>query len=162
MKKLWDLKKDFSNLDLEGQGRGIIIEVTHLLLLGPFYTIETKKDQTFWRGVYLCNVQTKNQFYSKFICAIIKYTLLVDVTEKLLERTNGWTLNEPSDTKKNQLWWSTLALVLYTPVFTKYGPLWLFFNHCINSQFLIFMYLSKNEIAHFKRILTRCASNARE
>ena len=53
MKKLWDLKKVFSNLDLEGQGSGIIMGVTRLLLLGPFYTIQTKKDQTFWRGVYV-------------------------------------------------------------------------------------------------------------
>ena len=53
MKKLWDLKKVFSNLELEGQGRCIIRGVTGLLLLGPFYTIQTKRDQTFWRGVYL-------------------------------------------------------------------------------------------------------------
>ena len=53
MKKLWDLKKLFSNLEPEGQGRGIIIGVTRLLLLGLFYTIQTKRDQTFWRGVYI-------------------------------------------------------------------------------------------------------------
>ena len=41
MKKLWDLKKVFSNLELEGQGRGIIMGGTRLLLLGPFYTIQT-------------------------------------------------------------------------------------------------------------------------
>ena len=41
MKKLWDLKNVFSNLELEGQGHGIIMGVTHLLLLGPFYTIQT-------------------------------------------------------------------------------------------------------------------------
>ena len=41
MKKLWDLKKVFSNLEPEGQGRGIIMRVTHLLLLELFYTIET-------------------------------------------------------------------------------------------------------------------------
>ena len=52
MKKLWDLKKGFSNLELEGQGQGIIMGVTHLLLLGPFYTIHTKTDKTFWRAVY--------------------------------------------------------------------------------------------------------------
>ena len=34
-------KKVFSNLELEGQGHGIIMEVTRLLLLGPFYTIQT-------------------------------------------------------------------------------------------------------------------------
>ena len=41
MKKLRDLKKVFSNLELEGQGCGIIMGVTRLLLLGPFYTIQT-------------------------------------------------------------------------------------------------------------------------
>ena len=46
-------KKGFSNLKLEGQGWGIIMGVTRLLLLGQFYTIQTKRDQTFWRGVYL-------------------------------------------------------------------------------------------------------------
>ena len=49
MKKIWDLKKGFSNLELEGQGRGIIMGVTRLLLLGPFYTIQTKRAQTFWQ-----------------------------------------------------------------------------------------------------------------
>ena len=39
MKKLQDLKKVLSYLELEGQGRGIIMEVTHPLLLGPFYLI---------------------------------------------------------------------------------------------------------------------------
>ena len=53
MKKLWDLKKVFSNLELKEEGRGIIIRVTRLLLLGQFYTVQTKKDQTFWRGVYI-------------------------------------------------------------------------------------------------------------
>ena len=41
------LKKGFSNLKLEGQGWGIMMGVTRLLLLEPFYTIQTKKDQTF-------------------------------------------------------------------------------------------------------------------
>ena len=40
-------KKVFSKLKLEGQGRGIIMGVTRLLLLGPLYTIQTKRDQTF-------------------------------------------------------------------------------------------------------------------
>jgi hypothetical protein len=37
MKKLLDLKMDLSYLELEGQGRGIIMEVTRPLLLGQFY-----------------------------------------------------------------------------------------------------------------------------
>ena len=38
--KVLDFKKVFSNLEPEGQGRGIIMGVTRLLLLGPFYTIQ--------------------------------------------------------------------------------------------------------------------------
>ena len=47
MKKLWDLKKVFSNLELEGQQFGIIMGVTRLLLLGPFYTLLTKQAKHF-------------------------------------------------------------------------------------------------------------------
>ena len=50
--KIMRFKKGFSNLELEGQGRGIIMGVTRLLLQGLFYTIQTKRDQTFWWGVY--------------------------------------------------------------------------------------------------------------
>ena len=39
MKKLWDLKKFLSYLELDGQGRGIIMEVTGPLLLGPSYYV---------------------------------------------------------------------------------------------------------------------------
>ena len=46
MKKLWDLKEGFCNLELEGQGRGIIMGVTRLLLLGPFYLV--KQPQEKW------------------------------------------------------------------------------------------------------------------
>ena len=49
---MWDSTKLFSNLMPEGQGQGIIMGVTRLLLLGQFYTIQTQTDQTFWRGVY--------------------------------------------------------------------------------------------------------------
>jgi hypothetical protein len=39
-------------MEPEGQGRGIVMGVTSLLLLGPFYTIQTPTHQTFLRGVY--------------------------------------------------------------------------------------------------------------
>ena len=52
MKKLCDLKNVFANLELEGQGRGIIMGVTLLLLLEPFYTVQTQTHQTFRGGVY--------------------------------------------------------------------------------------------------------------
>ena len=53
MKKLSDLKKVFSNQEPEGQGCGIIMGVTRLLLLEPFYTIQTQKAQTFLGGVHI-------------------------------------------------------------------------------------------------------------
>ena len=37
---------------MEGQGRGIIMGVTGLLLQEPFYTIQTQKAQTFLGEVY--------------------------------------------------------------------------------------------------------------
>ena len=42
MKKSCNLKELLSNLELEGQGRGIIMGVTRLLLLELFYTIQSK------------------------------------------------------------------------------------------------------------------------
>ena len=62
MKKLWDLKKGFSNLELEGQRHGIIMGVTCLLLLGQFYTIQTQTDQIFWRGVYRIKILADFQY----------------------------------------------------------------------------------------------------
>ena len=40
MKKLLDLKKVLSDLELEQQGRGIIMEVTRPILLGSFYLVK--------------------------------------------------------------------------------------------------------------------------
>ena len=37
--KKWDLKKALSYLELEEQGRGIIMGLTRPLLLGPFYYV---------------------------------------------------------------------------------------------------------------------------
>ena len=71
MKKLWDLKKGFSNLELEGEGWGIIMGVITLILLGPFYTIQTKTDQTFWLGV-------KNSLDAKDLLQIALLPLLAD------------------------------------------------------------------------------------
>ena len=56
MKKLWDLKKVLSNLEVEEQGRGIIMGVTHLLLLGPFmYWNQQTADYSthHCRGIFL-------------------------------------------------------------------------------------------------------------
>ena len=57
MEKLWDLKKVFSNLEPEGWGRGIIMEVTRLLLLGTFYTIQTNFMYYF---AHDCNIEVFN------------------------------------------------------------------------------------------------------
>ena len=42
MQKLLDLRKVLCYLELVGQGRGIIMGVTRLLFLGPFYYVFTK------------------------------------------------------------------------------------------------------------------------
>ena len=63
MKKLWDWNKVFINLEPEGQGHGIVMGVTRLLLLGPFYTIQTQTHQTFLGGVY--NLKKKFVFGNK-------------------------------------------------------------------------------------------------
>ena len=39
-------------MEPEGQGCGFIMEVTGLLFLEQFYTIQTQKTQTFLGGVY--------------------------------------------------------------------------------------------------------------
>ena len=69
MKKLRDLKKGFSNLKLEGQGHGIIIGVTCLLLLGPFYTIQTETEKHFeGQSVYMViRDPTLNRNFSEVI-----------------------------------------------------------------------------------------------
>ena len=51
--KIMRFKKLFSNVVPDRHGQGIILGVTRLLLLGLFFTIQTKRDQTFWRGVYI-------------------------------------------------------------------------------------------------------------
>ena len=86
MKKLWDLNKGFSNLELEGHGRGIIMGMTRLLLLGLFYTIQTKRDQTFWRGVYLfsCKEEFLKIFSDSHFCPhlLLKYYFMARTSRK--------------------------------------------------------------------------------
>ena len=47
MKKLWDFKKGFSKLELEGQGRGIIMGVTCLPWEGHFTPCRPKRTKHF-------------------------------------------------------------------------------------------------------------------
>ena len=84
MKKLWDLKKGFSNLELEGQRWGIIMGVTCLLLLGQFYSIQTKRDQTFWRGVY----PPKPFSFVHF---------------NMIQPVLTWTVCDPDETRSNEM-----------------------------------------------------------
>ena len=69
-------KKVFSNLEPEGWGRGIIMGVTGLLLLEPFYTIQTQKTQTFLGGVY--------QLLSMHISKAVKWPLCMKCGKGLL------------------------------------------------------------------------------
>ena len=68
MKKLQDLKKVLGNLELEGQGRGIIMGVIHLLLLGLFYYIAP-----YWVGqTFLSRVYNRSFYFfnTLFECAL--------------------------------------------------------------------------------------------
>ena len=58
MKNLRDLKKVSINLELEVQGRGMIIVVTRLLLLGPFYYIQTNFLYFFAHDCTSYNIET--------------------------------------------------------------------------------------------------------
>ena len=81
------LEKGFSNLELEGQGRGIIIRVTHLLLLGPFYTIQTKKDKHFVGKCKNITVNRQVQINSNFfspILAIKENNMILRIVYNLL------------------------------------------------------------------------------
>ena len=59
MKKLWDLNKVLSNLEAEEQGRGIIMGVTRLLLLGPFMYWN---QQTADYSTHHCTVERRRTF----------------------------------------------------------------------------------------------------
>ena len=76
-----NLEKVFSNLEPEGQGGGIIMGVTRLLLLGPFYYIQTKFSILFCTRLYvLINlltsigklVQSYRYFTSNLKCLLIR------------------------------------------------------------------------------------------
>ena len=51
-----NLEKVFSNLEPEGKGGGIIMGVTRLLLLGPFYYIQTSFSILFCTRLYTFKV----------------------------------------------------------------------------------------------------------
>ena len=102
MKKLWDLeKKVLSNLELEGQGRGIIMRVTRLLLLGPFYTIQTKRDQTFCTRVYF--MHWKWPYIGEYGCLhISKIKMVLNITTIISRNLSydGCTFQKAGDRKR--------------------------------------------------------------
>ena len=70
-------KKSFHLHGALGQGRGIAMGVTRLLLLGPFYTIQTPKTPNISGGVYtssnccpLCILKNARKFlnFSELKC----------------------------------------------------------------------------------------------
>ena len=71
MKKLWDLKNDLSYLELEGQGRGIIMEVTRPLLLRQFYLVKWPVNPNILAASVFCQtvagISTTSQFHEFFI-----------------------------------------------------------------------------------------------
>ena len=81
----------FSNLDLKGQGRGIIIGVTRLLLLGPFYTIQIKFYMFFFAHdctvpvdlMTEANTIIENQLQPKLVLFVKICTLLISKETKL-------------------------------------------------------------------------------
>ena len=114
MKKLWDLKQGFSNLELQGQRHSIIMGVTRLLLLGQFYTIQTKRDQTFWRGVQavckLDHLTYWNNFYTFQIGTRTLVSLWKDVKHWLLPETIYLRIATKYETifnKRRKLWHSS-------------------------------------------------------
>ena len=81
MKKLWDFKKGFSNLELEGQGHGIIMGVTRLLLLGPFYSIQTNFLYFF---AHDCTIIPKSALFWLLVAtSVTEYYLMHQVGEVL-------------------------------------------------------------------------------
>ena len=76
MKKNVRFKKLFGNLEPEGQGRDIIVGVTRLLLLGPFYTIQTN-------FMYFFSQDCKKNFVMSYHW-LLNLTLDVEMSDKLL------------------------------------------------------------------------------
>ena len=96
--KILDLKKVFSNLETEGQGRGTIMGLTRLLLLGPFYTIQTQRHQTFLVGVYICQEILKmsaiiytvtSKYCGKLPKIFVAYSENLNIKQTLLQRAHA-------------------------------------------------------------------------
>ena len=88
--KVLDFKKVFSNLETEGQGRDIIMGVTRLLFLGPFYSIQTNFLYFFAHncilhyGIFIQNIKPKNNQLTNYNPAK-KDVFLLSVNKKEIE-----------------------------------------------------------------------------
>ena len=79
MKNFWDLKKVFTNLEPEGQGRGIIMGVTRLLLLKGHFTTYRPIFYTFLHTTVLILVQCYIFSFSN-----VEFSILMSNTIKIL------------------------------------------------------------------------------
>ena len=87
MKNFWDLKKVFTNLEPEGQGRGIIMGVTRLFILGPFYYIQTN---------FLYFFAQKNGINQFFIQKCQLYTPIIIIQKsKIFSCDFNWLHSKP-------------------------------------------------------------------
>ena len=128
MKKLWDLRNVFGYLELEGQGHGIIMGVTRLLLLGQFYSIQTNFLYFFAHDctcVHLKLYVILSLFYRPLLCEMLD--TLLDLTKlelcAFIDRQHKY--------KKNLL--------------QSYSPSWNDYNHFLNFMCDIeIVYLARN------------------
>ena len=106
-----NLEKAFSNLEQEGQGGGISMGVTHLLLLGPFYYIQTKFSILFCTRLYvLINLLTSILQSRIFIEKKIFLDYLVFADQYFI-------LASPIYTHKRFFIYMTIYFVLYFEIY---------------------------------------------
>ena len=96
-----NLEKVFSNLEPEGQGGGIIMGVTRLLLLGPFYYIQTNFSILFCTRLYVRKLMQslKRYFpwdeycYRYYILLSHKIKLCMEVLTNLMQNMQKYPKN---------------------------------------------------------------------
>ena len=100
--------------------------MTDLLLLGPFYTIQTKRDQTLWQGVYVLiislflRLDNKQIFFLKEFCRDIFWLLKSQCSEIII-----WVIYflKPfhivmlSRQNKTKIFWRRISLCKQTLLF---------------------------------------------
>ena len=90
-KNFLNLKKGFSNLEPEGQGPGIIMGVTRLLLLGPFYTMQMQFYVLFCTQLYNRKVKLAGKQWLPLILPIFypSYKLMSFFNQKHYSEFSG-------------------------------------------------------------------------